>query len=141
MQTHETVLSFRKVAIGSNRKFGLTFGVIFAILGVWPLLRHADPPKWWLITLSAAFLASAIFVPHWLTPLNRAWFKLGFALNKIANPIVIGVLFFGAVVPMGWFLRKKGEDLLRLKLQPEAETYWIERQPPGPAQGTLTKQF
>ncbi|WOJ89391.1 SxtJ family membrane protein [Methylocapsa polymorpha] len=141
MQTHETVLSFRKIAIGSNRKFGLTFGVIFAILGVWPLLRHADSPRWPLIVLSVAFLIVAIFLPNWLTPLNRAWFKLGFALNKIANPIIMGVLFFGAVVPMGWFLRKKGEDLLRLEMKPDAETYWIERQPPGPAQGTLTKQF
>jgi len=141
MQTHETVLSFRKIAIGSDRKFGLTFGVIFAILGVWPLLRHGDSPRWALIALSVAFLIVAIFLPNWLTPLNRAWFKLGFALNKIANPIIMGILFFGSVVPLGWFLRKKGEDLLRLEMKPDAETYWIERQPPGPAQGTLTKQF
>lgn len=141
MQTHETVLSFRKVAVGSNRKFGLTFAFLFALLGVWPLLRHADSPRWQLVALSAAFLAVTIFVPNWLTPLNRAWFKLGFALNKIANPIVMGALFFGAVFPLGWFLRKKGEDLLRLEIKPEAETYWIKRQPPGPAHGTLTKQF
>ncbi len=141
MQTHEMVQSFRKVAIGSNRKFGLTFSAIFAFLGAWPLLRHAEPPKWPLLVLSVLCLAAAILVPHWLTPLNRAWFRLGFALNKIVNPIVMGVLFFGAVVPLGWFLRKNGEDLLRLKIKPEDETYWIERRPPGPAQGTLTKQF
>lgn len=141
MQTHETVLSFRKIPIGSNRKFGVTFGVIFAVFGIWPLFHHASSPRWPLIALSAAFLAVALLRPDWLTPLNRAWFKLGFALNKVANPIVMGILFFGAVAPLGWFLRKRGEDLLRLELKPEAETYWIERQPPGPAQGTLTKQF
>ncbi len=141
MQTHETVQSFRKVAIGSNRKFGLTFAFIFAVLGAWPLLRHGDPLKWPWLALAAAFLSLALFLPNWLTPLNRAWFKLGFALNKIVNPIVMGVLFFGAVTPLGWLLRKKGEDLLRLKIAPRAETYWIAREPPGPPQGTLTKQF
>jgi hypothetical protein len=74
-----------------------------------------------------------------LTPLNRAWFKLGLLLNKIVSPIVMGFLFFGVVTPFAWFLR--GKDLLSLKLKPEAETYWIDREPPGPARGSLTKQF
>ena len=91
--------------------------------------------------IAAGVLAAALFVPHWLAPLNRAWFKLGLALNRIAGPVVMGGLFFGAVVPIGWYLRMKGKDPLRLKLSPEAATYWIEREPPGPAQGTLTKQF
>lgn len=140
MQTHETTLSFRKVAIGSNRKFGLAFGFICAIFGAWPLLHHAGP-RWLLIILSVAFFSLAALRPNWLSPLNLAWFKLGLVLNKIVSPIIMGVLFFGAVVPLGWYLRKRGEDLLRLQIRPEAESYWIERQPPGPARGTLTKQF
>ena len=141
MQTHETVSSFRKIPIGSNRTFGVTFGIIFATFGIWPLLHHAGSPRWPLLVLSTAFSAVALLRPDWLTPLNRAWFKLGLALSAIANPIVMGILFFGAVAPLGWFLRKRGEDLLRLELKPEAETYWIDRQPPGPAQGASTKQF
>jgi hypothetical protein len=141
MQTHETVTSFRKVTAGSNRKFGVAFGVLFAILGLWPLFRQASSPKWGLISLSAAFLAAALLRPHWLKPLNRAWFKLGLALSRIVNPVVMGLLFFGAVVPFGWFLRRKGEDLLRLKMMPQAGTYWIEREPPGPAPDSMKKQF
>lgn len=140
MQTHETVASFRKVNLGSDRKFGLTFAAIFAIFGLLPLFRH-ESPRWALIAVSAAFLAAAVLRPDWLTPLNRAWFKLGLLLNKIVGPIVMGVLFFGAVTPFAWFLRKKGKDLLSLELKPGAETYWIEREPPGPARGSLTKQF
>jgi hypothetical protein len=140
MQTHETVSSFRKVEIGSNRKFGLAFGVLFCLVALWPLVHHSAP-RWWALPLSGAFLALALFAPHWLTPLNRAWFKLGLALNMIVSPILMGVLFFGAVLPIGWLLRKKGEDLLGLALKPEAETYWIERDPPGPAPGSMAKQF
>jgi Saxitoxin biosynthesis operon protein SxtJ len=140
MQTHETVSSFRKVAIGSNTKFGVTFGVLFGILGFWPLFHH-NSPKWWLVAMSAGVLAAALLFPRCLTLPNRAWFQLGLALNKIVSPIVMGGLFFGAVVPVGWYVRKTGKDLLHLKLDSEAATYWIERNPPGPAHGTLTKQF
>ena len=59
------------------------------------------------------------------------------ALNTIVNPVVMGILFFGAVTPLGWYMRKKGKDLLSLKMRPDAATYWIERQPPGPLRGTL----
>jgi hypothetical protein len=138
MKTHETVASYRKVHLGSDRKFGLTFAVIFAVFGAVPVFRH-ESPRWALLAISAAFFAAAVLRPGWLTPLNRAWFKLGLLLNKIVSPIVMGFLFFGVVTPFAWFLR--GKDLLSLKLKPEAETYWIDREPPGPARGSLTKQF
>jgi hypothetical protein len=141
MQTHETITSFRKVSLGSNRRFGLAFGVLFAILGLWPFFRRTGSPNWALIALSAAVLAVALCRPHWLKPLNRGWFKLGLALSRIVNPFVMGILFFGAVVPLGWYLRRKGEDLLRLKMNPQAGTYWIERDAPSPAQDSMKKQF
>jgi hypothetical protein len=141
MQTHEPVTSFRKVTIGSNRKFGFASSVLFAILGLWPLLHQAGSPKWVLISLSLAVLAVALLRPHWLMPLNRAWFKLGLGLNRIVNPVVMAILFFGAVVPLGWYLRRRGEDLLRAKMKPQATTYWIAREPPGPAPNSMKKQF
>ncbi|HKH81145.1 MAG TPA: SxtJ family membrane protein [Methylovirgula sp.] len=140
MQTHETVMSFRKLAAGSNRKFGITLGLVLGVLAVWPLLHH-NSPRWWLLAIAVAFLAAGLIFPNSLTQLNRAWFKLGLALNAIVGPVIMGVLFFGAVVPVGWLLRKKGEDPLRLKLEPEAATYWTRREPLGPLPGTLTKQF
>jgi predicted membrane metal-binding protein len=140
MQTHENVSTFRKVVLGSNRKFGLTFGAIFALFGIWPLL-HAHSPKWVFVALAVAFAATALLRPRWLTPLNRGWFKLGLILNQIVNPIIMGIMFFAAVTPLAWYLRKKGNDLLSLEMKPEAETYWIERQPALPGQGALTKQF
>ncbi|MGH6836514.1 MAG: hypothetical protein ACREC9_13460 [Methylocella sp.] len=91
--------------------------------------------------MSTAILAVALLRPDWLMPLNRGWFKLGLALNRIAGPVVMAILFFGAVVPLGWYLRRKGEDLLRLKIKPQARTYWIEREPPDPAPDSMKKQF
>ncbi|SRR5579875_650268 len=141
MQTHEPLRGFRKTAASSNRKFGLVFSLFFTILGFWPLFHHAGSPRWLFISLAAAFLAAAILRPSWLAGLNRGWFKLGLALNKIVSPVVMAILFFGAVAPLGWYLRRRGEDLLRLKIAPDAATYWIERQPPGPVASSMRKQF
>lgn len=140
MQTHETVTSFRKVTIGSNRKFGITLGLVLGFLAFWPLVHH-HAPRYWLLAIAAVLLTAGLLSPELLTPFNRAWFKLGLALNAVVGPVIMGVLFFGAVVPVGWVLRKRGEDLLSLKLEPQAATYWTRREPKGPAPGTLTKQF
>jgi hypothetical protein len=140
MQTHETVSSFRRVDIGSDRKFGTVLGFVVGALGLWPLIHHHSA-HWWLIVLAGLFLGAALLFPRSLSLLNRAWFRLGLVLNRIVSPIVMGGLFFGALVPIGWYLRKRGNDLLSLKFDRGAATYWIARKPPGPAPGSLTKQF
>jgi hypothetical protein len=140
MQTHENVSSFRKVVLGSNRKFGLTFGVILAVLGVWPLVHHHSP-RWGLVVVGALFATFALAAPEQLAPLNRAWFKLGLLLSRIVNPVIMGLMFFAAVTPFGWAMRKMGGDLLGLKMKPEADSYWIPREASHSRQGDMTKQF
>ena len=140
MQTHENVSSFRKVVLGSNRKFGLTFGAIFALLAVWPLFHHHSP-RWAFLIAGAVMATSALAAPDKLTPLNRAWFRLGMLLNQIVNPVIMGLMFFAAVTPLGWIMRKRGGDPLGLKLKPDASTYWIAREPGAAGQGGMTKQF
>jgi hypothetical protein len=91
--------------------------------------------------VSASFFACAFFVPNLLKPLNLLWFNLGLALHHIINPIVMAVMFYGAILPMALLLRLLGKDLLRLKWEPESTSYWIPREPPAPAPGSMSKQF
>ncbi len=63
------------------------------------------------------------------------------AMHAIINPIVMGLVFYGAIVPMGIILRLRGKDLLRLKWAADAKSYWIERLPPGPGPASMSKQF
>ncbi|MGI8568065.1 MAG: hypothetical protein ACR2KT_02755 [Methylocella sp.] len=93
-----------------------------------------------LIALSTAILAVALLRPYWLTPLNRGWLKRGLALNRIAGPRRGGFVF-RAVRPAWLYLRGKGEDLLRLKMNSQGRTYWIERKPPSTAPDSMKKQF
>jgi hypothetical protein len=128
------------VQSSSNRTFGLVLGLFFAVICVLPLLRgHAV--RWWPLPLSGFFLIAAVSAPAILTPLNRVWTGVGMLLHKITNPIILGVLFYGVFAPFGAVLRLLGKDLLRLKQVPGAGSYWIMRQPPGPAPESLSNQF
>ena len=138
-QSHEVLASFRKVSVGSDRKFGLTVGAILAALSLLPLL-HGKPPRPWLLALGLVLFGLGLLAPRALGPLNRLWFRFGLLLGQITNPIVMGILFFLVMVPMGWILRRRGHDLLSLRRDGGADTYWIAREPQS-ARSSLKNQF
>ncbi len=140
MTTNEPIQSYRPVTIGSERNFGIVFATFFAIIGLLPLYRGGIL-RWWAIALCAIFLVCALVAPWLLRPLNRLWFKFGLLLHHVVNPIIMGALYFGAVVPMGLLARALDKDLLHLKFDKTAESYWIPRDPPAPPPGGMTKQF
>jgi len=124
----------------SNRVFGLVFAAFFALIALLPLARgHAF--RRWPLPLAAIFLIAALAAPKILTPLNRAWTALGTLLHSIVNPLVLGVLFYLVFTPFGWMLRRLGKDFLRLRRAPDAASYWIPRQPPGPTPESMSRQF
>jgi len=124
----------------SNRTFGLVFAVFFAIVAVLPLLRGHSLRRW-ALPFSALFLLTALAAPRVLAPLNRAWTALGALLHAVVNPIVLGLLFYLVFTPFGWVLRRMGKDFLRLRAAPDAPTYWIPRDPPGPPPESMSRQF
>jgi hypothetical protein len=140
LSAHEPNVARRKIAAGSNRAFGIVFAVLFGIIALWPVMSGAWPRPWASV-VAGAFLVVALFAPWLLSPLNRAWFYFGLALHRVINPIVMGIIYYGTVVPMGLLLKLRGKDLLRLKRDPSAASYWIPRDPPGPPRGSMTKQF
>ena len=137
---HENLIRSEEIAGPSNRHFGLTMGATFIIIGgIRVLLGHVHS-EWWL---GAGFVVAlfALFWPVALTPFNRVWLKLGLVLNKIANPIVMTLLFGSTIVPIGALMRLRGKDPLRLRLRSDAASYWIKREPPEPALESMKKQF
>lgn len=124
----------------SDRSFGFVFAGFFALIGLYNAWHHGR--GWpWLALVAAGFLAVALIRPAVLAPLNRLWMKFGLLLAMIINPIVLGILFFLVFTPMAFIARLVGKDFLRLKKQPEAKSYWIVRDPPGPEPVSMKDQF
>ena len=124
----------------SNRTFGLVFAGVFLLIGVAPLI-FAGAVRAWSLLISAAFGILALMAPAVLAPLNRLWTKFGLLLHKIVSPIVLGIMFYLVITPMGAVMRLLGKDPLRLRGNRDAVTYWIERSPPGPPPETFVDQF
>lgn len=140
MSANEPIVAHRKVVAGSNRSFGIVFAVVFGLIGAWPLVS-GKAPRLWAAGIAIAFAIVALAAPHWLAPLNRLWFRVGLLLHRVVNPVVMGLIFFLTVVPVGLLMRAFGKDPLRLRREPEADSYWIVRAPPGPEPGSMSRQF
>jgi hypothetical protein len=140
VSANEPIVAHRKVVAGSNRSFGIVFAVVFGLIGAWPLVS-GNPPRLWAAGIAIAFAIVALAAPHWLAPLNRLWFRVGLLLHRVVNPVVMGLIFFLTVVPIGLLMRAFGKDPLRLRREPAADSYWIARVPPGPEPGSMSRQF
>src|SRR5262245_3385023 len=138
--THE-ILSRDETVVGSSeRSFGIVMTAAFALLS---LFNWWHDSEWWRWTggIAVLLLSVTLLYSSALKPLNRLWLKLGLLLHKLLNPIMMAFVFFIAVVPTGFIMRSLGKDLLRLKREPEADSYWIKRQPPGPVPKSMKDQF
>ena len=137
---HEAFRSDEPPKSASKRRFGYLMAGVFAIVGLWPLTHSGDVYIWALI-IAAAFLGSAALIPRLLAPLLWCWMQIGLLMHKITNPILLGLIFYGAFVPTGIVMRALGKRPLQLAFEPDRKSYWIERNPPGPASRSMTKQF
>ena len=116
------------IKIGSNRSFGIVFFVVFLIIATYPLI-NGDELRLWSLIVSIVFLFLGLVNSKILNPLNKLWFKFGIFLGKIISPLVMGIIFFLVVTPIGLLMRLLNKDLLNLKFN-NNNTYWIEKTEP-----------
>ena len=137
---HEDFARKQESQGSSDRAFAIVFAVFLVLVGFSPWRTHHQM-RWWAFPVAGLFLFVGILKPFWLRPLNMYWTKLGLLMGRIVSPVITAVLFYAAVTPTALLFRILGKDPLRLSRDPEARSYWIERQPPGPAPETMTNQF
>ena len=138
--SHETFTREEKIVAGSDRSFGVVMAAALAVvtvLNAW----HSGRLWPWTGGVAALLLAAALLRPAVLHPLNLLWLKFGLLLHKVVTPVLMGLIFYGTVLPTGLVMRMMGKDPLRLKWQPDAGSYWIVRRPPGPSPQTMRDQF
>ena len=121
-------MSNSNIKIGSNKSFGIVFFLFFLIVSIFPLFKDGNIRIWSLI-IALTFLILGLLNSKILTPLNKIWFKFGILLGKIVSPLVMGIIFFFVVTPIGFLMKLLGKDLLNLKFS-NKKSYWIEKTEP-----------
>ena len=112
----------------SNTNFGITFFIVFLLIGVYPIVNNDQISSWALI-ISLIFLILGLANSRFLTPLNKLWFKFGIILGKIISPLIMGAIFFLVVTPIGLLMRIFKKDVLNLSFN-DKKSYWIEKKGP-----------
>ena len=116
------------VKLSSNRSFGIVFFVVFLLIALYPF-TYGEELRIWSIIISIIFLILGFLNSKILAPLNKIWFKFGILLGKIISPLIMGIIFFLVVTPIGLIIKLFGKDVLNLKYN-KNKSYWIEKSGP-----------
>ena len=116
------------IKVGSNKSFGIVFFVVFLLISLYPLINN-ESIRIWSLVISLIFLILGILNSKLLSPFNKLWFKFGIFLGKIISPIIMGIIFFLVVTPIGLIMRLLGKDVLNLRYK-DVKSYWIEKSGP-----------
>jgi hypothetical protein len=137
--THEDFRREIRTRGPSNRSFGGLFSAAFLVFGLWPLY-HGNAARVWCLALGGAILLVTLFRPSLLHWPNLVWGKVGILLGRVVNPVITGILFYLVFTPLAMILRWRGKDLLHLRFDPDAKSYWMARHESGNESG-MSDQF
>ena len=112
----------------SNKSFGIVFFIVFFLIAIYPLLKQENVRIWSLI-ISSIFLILGLLDSKILYPFNKIWFRFGILLGKIVSPLVMGIIFFIVVTPIGLLMKLLKKDLLNLRFN-KHNSYWVEKNEP-----------
>jgi hypothetical protein len=116
-----------QIATKQLRSFGLIVGGIFAVIGFWPLIFRSEEPRWAPIVVAAALVVPAIIFPKSLFWPYKGWMMVGQILGWINTRIILGLVFYGIVTPIGMVRRRLGKDSMGRRLRPDLDTYRVPR--------------
>ena len=140
MATHEDFSRGQHVKASSNRAFGWVFVIVFLIIALWPLF-FGGALRWWSLIVSGLVAVVTMAAPALLTIPNRLWLRFGLLLNRVVSPVVLAIMFYLVVTPMGLLMRVFARKTLHLRRDAAAGSYWIKREPPGPKPDSMSNQF
>ncbi len=137
---HESFQRTEEIEGSSNRGFGLLFVCALALVSGYSVWVGSGRSIFW--ALATALVAAVTWlIPASLAPLNKLWTRLALLLSRLMTPVVMALLYFGTVLPTGLLIRLLAKDSMRLQWRKDVKSYWIDRDPPGPAAQSLKKQF
>lgn len=115
------------------RAFGLLVGGVFLLIGLWPTVVRGEALRLWAVALGGGLIVLGLVTPMVLRPVYRVWMKVGHVLGFINTRILLGVIFYGLLTPMGLVRRALGKDTLQRAFAADAETYRVMKSPRHPS--------
>lgn len=109
------------------RTFGLTVGGILALIGTWPLAIHGETVRWWTLVPGVILVTLGVAAPAGLAAVYRIWMKAGYSLGWVNTRIILGIVFYGLITPIGLAMRWLGRDPMRRSISTDCETYRVAR--------------
>ena len=115
--------------------------MLLAVVGLAPLVK-GHSARWWILGGSAFCITLALAFPTLFAPANRHLSRFGAWLYYWAvNAPITALIFYGVVTPVAVVARMLGRNALQLRFDAAAESYWIQRRPPGPEHRSMSPQF
>jgi hypothetical protein len=111
------------------RSFGLTVGGMFAVIGFWPLFLRGEDVRWWAVILAGLLMVPALVFPRSLSWVYKPWMALGHIMGWINTRIILGVVFYVIVTPIGRIRRLLGKDPMGREIRSDIKSYRIIRKP------------
>ena len=111
------------------RQFGLLVGAVFTVIGLWPIVFRGEPLRLWAIGIGGVLIAFGAILPLALTPIHKGWMWIGHVLGWINTRIILGIVFYGLVTPIGLVFWLLGKDTMQRTLAESTPTYRVVRQP------------
>jgi len=111
------------------RHFGLLVGAVFAVLGIWPLVFLNEPLRWWSLVPGGLLILLGAILPQVLAPIQKGWMWVGHVLGWINTRILLGIVFYGLVTPIGLVFRLMGKGTMRQVFAKDSATYRVVRTP------------
>jgi hypothetical protein len=109
------------------RSFGLLVGGIFGLIGLWPMMVRGEDPRWWSLVIGVLLVIPAVLAPIVLTRPYKAWMQIGHLLGWINTRIILGLIFYAIVTPIGIVRRWLGKDPMGRQFRPDLDSYRIPR--------------
>lgn len=125
---------------GTLRTFGKTMFFCLCAIGLILFLRHKPACIiLWLAGLS--FLLCALSMPLALKPIYTAWMALASCLSWFNTRLILAILYYLIITPIGLFARLFGKEFLSLRIQKDAHTYWTRKDTEGKSPESYEKIF
>ena len=109
------------------RKFRLTVGTVLLFVGIVLYLTGKSSS----VVFGGAGVLLILFgliLPNILKPLNKIWMILAVILGWFMSRLILFILFYIVITPIGFFLRIAGKDFLNLRTDKNSDSYWEKRE-------------